>query len=446
MRRLPNELIDAYEADRAALVAAETAPAEKPARKRAPRRKSAKSHDAQCVHRWASGRGGAGRPASGPPRPDGSYGEVSCPGWYRGWAEDCLVMLAAEQTHSMPQTDEKDAVLIARLTAHSLLYPRTSRRGLGQAAPSRCPPRAAARRHSQPDPADACPARIRLARGPGHRRQPFRSRIWAAAISVICDRDHDELTRTPPLGPARFEQGRPPRDHPPWRPETIPADRAQSVRSARGPSRCDRPPRRRAGPGAPVAGRLVREPASTVRHRGPHARCSRRAAADRSGHSIVRLSAIGAAAILAETGDLTRFTSARAVVKHAGPAPARRPPESSPGGPNSPARAVPVCAWPRGARSGAPSAPTRSTPPATSTCPAVQTTSSPRPRRKPRSPRASCPPARRGHHRPLERDGHRADGRGEPHAALRNLVISKLIMGSPVRRRPSRLHAAGITP
>jgi transposase len=37
--------------------------------------------------------------------------------------------------------------------------------------------------------------------------------------------------------------------------------------------------------------------------------------------SIVGLSAVGAAAILAETGDLTRFTSARAVVKHAGLAP-----------------------------------------------------------------------------------------------------------------------------
>jgi hypothetical protein len=37
--------------------------------------------------------------------------------------------------------------------------------------------------------------------------------------------------------------------------------------------------------------------------------------------SIVGLSAIGAAAILAETGDLTRFASARAVVKHAGLAP-----------------------------------------------------------------------------------------------------------------------------
>ena len=36
------------------------------------------------------------------------------------------------------------------------------------------------------------------------------------------------------------------------------------------------------------------------------------------------LSAVGAAAILAETGDLNRFTSARAVVKHAGLAPRER--------------------------------------------------------------------------------------------------------------------------
>lgn len=40
--------------------------------------------------------------------------------------------------------------------------------------------------------------------------------------------------------------------------------------------------------------------------------------------SIEGLSAVGAAAILAETGDLTRFTSARAVVKHAGLAPRER--------------------------------------------------------------------------------------------------------------------------
>jgi transposase len=40
--------------------------------------------------------------------------------------------------------------------------------------------------------------------------------------------------------------------------------------------------------------------------------------------SITGLSALGAAAILAETGDLTRFATARALVKHAGLAPRER--------------------------------------------------------------------------------------------------------------------------
>ena len=40
--------------------------------------------------------------------------------------------------------------------------------------------------------------------------------------------------------------------------------------------------------------------------------------------SIQGLSPVGAAAILAETGDLRRFTSSRAVVKHAGLAPRER--------------------------------------------------------------------------------------------------------------------------
>jgi transposase len=62
--------------------------------------------------------------------------------------------------------------------------------------------------------------------------------------------------------------------------------------------------------------------------------------------SITGLSALGAAAILAETGDLTRFATARAVVKHAGLAPREavrhvcwphethrpRPPGAAPGG------------------------------------------------------------------------------------------------------------------
>jgi transposase len=49
--------------------------------------------------------------------------------------------------------------------------------------------------------------------------------------------------------------------------------------------------------------------------------------------SITRLSAVGAA-ILAETGDPRRFATARALVRHAGPAPRRSCPGRSPAGPS----------------------------------------------------------------------------------------------------------------
>src|SRR6478735_3811942 len=49
----------------------------------------------------------------------------------------------------------------------------------------------------------------------------------------------------------------------------------------------------------------------------------RRAVAGR-GRGLDGLSPVGAAAILAQSGDLRRFTSARAVVKHAGLAPRER--------------------------------------------------------------------------------------------------------------------------
>jgi len=81
--------------------------------------------------------------------------------------------------------------------------------------------------------------------------------------------------------------------------------------------------------------------------------------------SITGLSALGAAAILAETCDLNRFATARALVKHAGLAPREKLSETFVGAPNSPAKADPGYAWQRGERFGEPNAPTRSMPPAT---------------------------------------------------------------------------------
>jgi transposase len=84
--------------------------------------------------------------------------------------------------------------------------------------------------------------------------------------------------------------------------------------------------------------------------------------------SMTGLSVTGAAAILAETGDLRRFATARAVVKSAyRPSPAgevvRRVHRPHPADRVRTTRA----AAGRLARSGEPSAPTRSTPPVTST-------------------------------------------------------------------------------
>ena len=50
--------------------------------------------------------------------------------------------------------------------------------------------------------------------------------------------------------------------------------------------------------------------------------------------SIVDKSALGTATILAETGDLTRFATARAVVKHSGLAQERRAAAPTPVGPS----------------------------------------------------------------------------------------------------------------
>lgn len=112
---------------------------------------------------------------------------------------------AEDLTHD--KTDDKDAVLIARLTAQLRCY--------------------------IPEPVDETWGRLRHL---GARReqlivdmvsqiqqirallecvwsaaldtaqQPFRSRTWAAAISVICDRDHGDLARTRRLGLPRLEQ------------------------------------------------------------------------------------------------------------------------------------------------------------------------------------------------------------------------------------------------
>ena len=152
-------------------------------------------------------------------------------------------------------------------------------------------------------------------------RQPFRSKTWAAAMTVIVDRDGGEFGRTRRLGLARFERA---------------VRREISRRGGHKPS-------------LRIARRLftaLSDPTGvTVHRRGALERVAFvladwQAAADKLADteqrmtgvldeleltelvtSIPGLSAVGATAILAETGNPARFATARALVKHAGLAP-----------------------------------------------------------------------------------------------------------------------------
>ena len=147
---------------------------------------------------------------------------------------------------------------------------------------------------------------------------------WLATLAVVMGRDHGDLDRTRRLGLARFETAvrkeitkrgwakpclRIVRNmFKPWATRPV-SSRIVSVGSSGsgGSSRTGTPQPTKLGE---VETRMVTildalELTDLV--------CS-----------IDGLSAVGAAAILAETGDLSRFTSARAVVKHAGLAPRER--------------------------------------------------------------------------------------------------------------------------
>ncbi|NNH75254.1 IS110 family transposase [Nocardia uniformis] len=152
-------------------------------------------------------------------------------------------------------------------------------------------------------------------------QQPFESRTWMAALRVICGRDGGDFARTRRLGRNRLER----------------LIRGEVTRGG-----AKRPCFR-------ITGKLFAapdDPAGVLAHRRgavervhllleDWAEAKQRLAETEARMtgvldelrltdlvtSIVGLSAGGAAAILAETGDPTRFPTARAVVEHAGLAP-----------------------------------------------------------------------------------------------------------------------------
>jgi transposase len=220
------------------------------------------------------------------------------------------------------KTDEKDAVLIARLTAQLRCYvPEPVDETWGRlrhlgARRDHLIAESTSQVQQMRDLLECVwPAALDTA------KKPFRSVTWPAAMSVILDRDGADLTRTRRLGQTRFEG----------------AARREVTRRG-GQRACLRIVRLLFAALADPAGVLAHRPGALERvqlllqdwHE------TRRRLADTEARmtsvldelhlselatSITGLSALGAAAILAETGDLTRFATSRALVKHAGLAP-----------------------------------------------------------------------------------------------------------------------------
>jgi len=220
------------------------------------------------------------------------------------------------------KTDDKDAVLIARLTAQLRCYvPEpvdetwARLRHLGTRREQLLTEAGSQLQQMRDLLECAWPAVLDTA------RQPFRSVTWIAGLSVITGRDDGDLARTRRLGVQRFEH----------------AVRREVTRRGRCKP-CLRIVRAMfaalADPAGVIAHRrgvlervqLLLEDWDLTGERISQAGQRMTAVLDELGltglvTSITGISAVGAAAILAETGDLRRFATARAVVKHAGLAP-----------------------------------------------------------------------------------------------------------------------------
>jgi transposase len=220
------------------------------------------------------------------------------------------------------KTDEKDAVLIARVTAQLRCYvPETvdetwgRLRHLGARRAQLLVE--SGRQVQQMRALLECvwPAALQTA------RQPFRSSTWTAAITIVVDRDGGDLARTRRLGLARWES----------------AVRREIIRRGR-TKPCMRIIRSLFAALTDPAGVTAHRPGALERvalilrdwletHRRLTDTEARMTAIldelrlTELVTSIPGLSAIGVAAILAETGDPNRFSTARALVKHAGLAP-----------------------------------------------------------------------------------------------------------------------------
>ena len=220
------------------------------------------------------------------------------------------------------KTDEKDAVLIARLTGQLRCYiPEPVDETWGRLR------HLGARREQLIVEATGQVQQIRALlecvwpAALETAQQPLKSITWVSAMSIILERDGGDLARTRRLGLERFET----------------AVRGEIIRSGR-QKPCGRILRRLFTTLADPAGVISHRPGALERvglllgdlretHRRLHDAEARMLTVldelklTELVTSITGLSAIGAASILAETGDPNRFATARALVKHSGLAP-----------------------------------------------------------------------------------------------------------------------------
>ncbi len=231
---------------------------------------------------------------------------------------------AARRTEDLTvdKTDEKDAVLIARLTAQLRRYipEQTDEtwarlRHLGARREQLIAETTAQVQQMRDLLECVWPAVLDTA------QQPFRSHTWIAGLAVVVDRDGGDLTRARRLGAVRFEH----------------AIRREITKRG-GVKPCLRIVHQLFTALADPAGVAAHRPGALERVQlllvdWIHAN---ERLADTENRmtavleelqltglvcSITGISAVGAAAILAQTGDPRRFATARALVKHAGLAP-----------------------------------------------------------------------------------------------------------------------------
>jgi transposase len=227
-----------------------------------------------------------------------------------------------EEDYTRDKSDDKDAVLIARLVAklHCYVPERAAEiwarlRQLG------------ARRERLITESTACIQQLRdllECAWPGvleAAADPFRSTNWCAALEVVLERCNGHPERLKQLGLARFEAAAV-RELARWGGSR----RRRPIISAVFTALVDPRGVMAQRPGALERARYVLADWRSARTRLAHVEARMVEVLDELGltelvTSIPGVSAVGAAAILADTGDPTRFDSPRALVKHAGLAP-----------------------------------------------------------------------------------------------------------------------------